>query len=142
MELDRPAIGTFVHNSFAREREQLGEEGISRLLDKGRTWNLAPTLSAGGTVVFPHAHLGSCGHQIAATVHACLDSGADRVLVIGVLHALTDELEDARIRVAKGADVTKEHYWGIQGPGLDGLENWRYEFSLSNFLFLWDVTLI
>jgi len=138
MDLDRPAIGTFVKKSFAQEREQLGKAGISDLLDRGRAWKLAPVLAAGGTAIFPHANLESCGHQIAAVVHACLDSGADRVLVIGVLHALTDELEDARVRVAAGADVTKEAYWGIQGPGLDGLQNWQNEFSLSNFLFLWE----
>jgi hypothetical protein len=138
MDLDRPAIGAYVAKSFAREREQLGEKGISKLLEHGRDWHLAPTLAAGGTAVFPHAHMTSCGHQIAAVVHACLDSGADRVLVVGVLHALTNELEDARIRVAGGADVTREAFWGIQGPGLDGLQNWRNEFSLSNFLFLWD----
>jgi len=138
MKLDRPSIGKYVFGRFAAEREQLGEEGIDRLLEQGRAWNLAPTLAGGGTVIFPHAHLGSCGHQVAAAVHAALDSGSDRVLVIGVLHALTDELEDARVRVASGADVTKERYWGIQGPGLNGLDNWRNEFSLSNFLFLWE----
>ena len=78
-----------------------------------------------------------CGHQIAATVHACLDSGADRVLVLGVLHALTQELEDARVRVASGADVTEEVSRGIQGPGLAGRQDWQNEFSLSNFVFLW-----
>jgi len=137
MKLDRPALGTYIERSFTEERAQLGEEGIYRLLDAGREWDLSSTLSAGGAVVFPHAHLGSCGHQIAAAVHACLDSSADQVLVVGVLHALSDELEEARVRVANGADVTREKYWGIQGPGLEGADNWRKEFSLSNFLFLW-----
>ena len=137
MKLDRPALGRYAHQSFAKERDRLGEAGINRLLNAGRAWNLAPTLAAGGAAIFPHAHMETCGHQIAAVVHACLDSGADRVLVVGVLHALTDELEDARIRVAKGADVTKEKFWGVQGPGLDGRDEWRNEFSLSNFLFLW-----
>lgn len=137
MKLDRPALGRYVHQSFTKERDELGEAGINRLLDAGRAWNLAPTLTAGGSAIFPHAHLEACGHQIAATVHACLNSGADRVLVIGVLHALTDELEEARVRVANGADVTKEKFWRIQGPGLDRGDEWRNEFSLSNFLFLW-----
>ncbi len=138
MKLDRPAIGTYVEQSFAAERERLGATGISRMLDAGRAWNLAPTLAAGGSAIFPHANLEACGHQIAAVVHACLDSGADRVLVVGVLHALSDELEDARVRVANGADVTQETFWGIQGPGLEGRNEWRNEFSLSNFLFLWE----
>jgi hypothetical protein len=137
MKLDRPALGAYVRQSFAQERAQLGQAGVERLLDAGRAWNLAPTLDAGGAVVFPHAHLEACGHQIAAAVHACLDSSADRVLVVGVLHALSDELEEARVRVANGADVRQEEFWGIQGPGLNGRNEWRHEFSLSNFLYLW-----
>jgi hypothetical protein len=94
-------------------------------------------LQAHGAVIFPHAGINVCGHQIAATVHACLDCGASRVLVLGVLHALTQELEDARVRVAHGADVTKEPAWGTQGPGLTGRTDWHNEFSLSNFHWLW-----
>jgi hypothetical protein len=138
MKLDKPALRDWVHRQFIAEREALGPAGIDRILEAGRQWNLAPTLNAGGAVVFPHAGLPACGHQIAAAVHACLDSGADHVLVIGVLHALSDELENARVRVANGADVTRESAWGIQGPGLDCPDDWRYEFSLSNFLFLWE----
>jgi hypothetical protein len=123
----------------ARHQAELGEEGALRLLDAGRAWDLAPTLQAGGAIIFPHATLTVCGHQIAAAVHACLDSGAQRVLAIGVLHALTQELEEARTHVANGGDVTREPAWGIQGPGLPGREDWRAEFSLSHFRYLWDV---
>lgn len=122
---------------FEAERRALGTAGIDRLLAEGRAWDLAPTLDAGGTLVFPHANLLSCGHQIAAVVEACLDSGADRVVVIGVLHAQTPDLQEARARVAAGGDVSCEALWGIQGPGVAGPESWRREFSLANFLFLW-----
>ena len=137
MKLDRPALREWVHQQFESERSALGTDGIERILEAGRQWDLAPTLNSGGAVVFPHAGLPACGHQIAAAVHACLDSGSDHVLVIGVLHALSDELEKARVRVANGADVMMEPSWGIQGPGLVCPDDWRYEFSLSNFLFLW-----
>lgn len=137
MKLDRPALGVYVRQSFEAEQAALGEEGIARILEAGHAWKLASTLNMGGALVFPHANLPACGHQIAAVVHACLDSGADRVLVIGVLHALTDELEAARVRVAQGAGVTQEQFWGIQGPGLAGRQEWQNEFSLLNFLFLW-----
>jgi hypothetical protein len=133
MKRDLPDFKTVT----AQEHARLGAEGASRLLIAGRVWNLAPTLRAGGAVIFPHAGIEVCGHEIAAAVHACLDSDADRVLVLGVLHALTQELEDARVRVAHGANVTKEPSWGVQGPGLEGREDWRNEFSLLNFLFLW-----
>lgn len=125
-----------------QDHKSLGQAGALHLLDAGRKWNLAPTLQAGGAIIFPHLGIRACGHQIAAAVHACLDSGAERVLVLGVLHALTDELQDARVRVASGADVTQEATWGIQGPGLSGREDWLHEFSLLNFLFLWETEIM
>ncbi len=125
-------------SAAAEEHARLGREGAARVLDAGRAWDLSPALRSGGSVIFPHAGIPACGHQIAAAVHACLDSGADRVLVLGVLHALTNELQDARVRVAQGADVTKESSWGVQGPGLDVRQDWQGEFSLSTFLWLWD----
>jgi hypothetical protein len=118
-------------------QRRLGSDGAARLLDAGRAWNLAPVLERGGAVIFPHVSLEVCGHHTAAAVHGCLDSGADRVLVLGVLHALTDELEQARVRVADGGDPSMEDSWGIQGPSLSGRTDWTQEFSLSNFLFLW-----
>src|SRR5512136_1167612 len=104
MKLDIPDF----KSKSVQEHMELGQAGALRLLDAGRAWNLAPTLQAGGAIIFPHLGIRACGHQIAAAVHACLDSGAERVLVLGVLHALTDELQDARVRVANGADVTQE----------------------------------
>jgi len=115
----------------------LGTEGAARLLDAGRAWDLAQVLREGGAVIFPHLSLSLCGHFTAAAVHACLDSGVDRVLVLGVLHALTDELEAARVRVAEGGDPSREASWGIQGPGVDARDDWTREFSLEGFLFLW-----
>ena len=133
MRLDIP---DFKSRALA-EHQHLGEAGALQLLDTGRTWNLAPTLQTGGAIIFPHLGIKACGHQIAAAVHACLDSGAERVLVLGVLHALTQELDDARVRVACGGDVTQEPAWGTQGPGLNRRQEWRDEFSLLHFLFLW-----
>jgi len=119
-----------------RTHERLGAHGAHRLLDAGRAWDLAPVLEAGGAIVFPHAGIEVCGAHAAAAVHACMDVGRERVLVLGVLHALTDELEDARARVAAGGDVTVEPAWGIQGTSA-GRQDWRREFSLDGFLFLW-----
>ncbi len=128
----------YKHLSTEAQR-RLGPDGAHRLLDAGRAWCLAPALKAGGAVIFPHAGIETCGHLIAAAVHAALDTDAERVLVIGVLHALTPELETARRRVAEGSDPSNERSWGIQGPGLAGHEDWRQEFSLDHFLFLWGV---
>ncbi len=118
--------------------DRLGTENVHKILDAGRAWDLSPALRAGGSIIFPHAGIETCGHQIAAAVHACLDCGADKVLVVGVLHALTDALQDARVRVSQGTEVSAEASWGIQGPGLNGRIDWEHEFSLLNFLFLWD----
>ena len=122
----------------AQNHQQLSQESINKMLDAGLAWDLAPTLQAGGSIIFPHVGIEVCGHQIASAVHACLNSGADQVLVVGVLHALTQDLQDARVRVSKGSDVTQEESWGIQGPGLNGRTDWQNEFSLLHFLFLWD----
>jgi hypothetical protein len=136
MSLDRGKLNSYIHEMVAREQSEVGERGAHELLERGKQWKLADTLKRGGTILFPHAGLADCGHHMAAAVHACLDSGAEKVLVAGVLHALSDEMQDARVRVANGADPTQEKLWGIQGPGLNGREEWRNEFSLSHFLHL------
>jgi hypothetical protein len=139
MATDRSQLREEIHKLYAAEHAALGEAGALRQLEQARQWNLAPTLRAGGVVVFPHAGVADCGHQIAAAVHACLDSGADRVLVVSVLHAFTDEMEAARVRVANGADVTQERYWGIQGPGLNRGEEWRGDHALFSWRFFWQL---
>ncbi len=136
MGLDRDKLRHDIQQLYADEHVALGQEGALRLLDRGREWDLAPTLNSGGVLVFPHAGVADCGHQTAAVVHACLDCGVDRVLVISVLHALTDELEDARVRVAQGSDLSKEPLRGIQGLGIDGREDWRQDHSLVSFRYL------
>src|SRR3970040_620810 len=107
MMLDRKKLLEDIHQLYRAEHEALGEAGTLRLLDKAREWDLSRTLATGGVVVFPHAGVVDCGHQIAAAVHACLDCGADRVIVISVLHAFSDEMEEARVRVASGGDPSQ-----------------------------------
>lgn len=134
MKLNREQLRIDIHKMYAAEHAALGEEGTYRLLEQAREWDLSGTLSAGGVVVFPHAGVADCGHQIAAAVHACLDSGADRVVVISVLHAFTDAMQDARVRVADGRDVTQEAFWGIQGPGVvNGRQEWRGDHALISW---------
>ncbi|MGD9317266.1 MAG: hypothetical protein PVG56_10560 [Anaerolineae bacterium] len=137
MGLDRDKLKRDIQQLYANEHAALGRDGALRLLDQGREWDLASTLGAGGVLVFPHAGVADCGHQTAAVVHACLDCGVDRVLVISVLHALTDDLEEARIRVAQGGDLDAEPLRGIQGLGIDGRQDWRADHSLVTFRYLW-----
>jgi hypothetical protein len=87
MQLNRQKLREEIHALYRAEHETMGEPGTLERLEQARQWDLASTLSAGGVLVFPHAGVLDCGHQIAAVVHACLDSGADRVIVVSVLHA-------------------------------------------------------
>ena len=77
---------------------------IRDYLHKGE--NLLAVLKAGGAIIFPHFNIRQCGSHYAATVHACMNSGAHTVLGVGVLHARFDELQTARVRVAKGGPTT------------------------------------
>ena len=137
MNLDRQKLKESIHELYRREHEEMGERGTLERLERGREWDLAPTLAAGGVVVFPHAGVLDCGHQVAAAVHGCLDSGADRVIVISVLHAFTDEMEEARQRVSAGEDPSRWPFWGIQGPGNEGRQEWREDHALISFRHFW-----
>jgi len=120
---------------------RLGAVGAARLLDGGSSWDLTGTLRRGGAIVFPHVGIDVCGHHVGAAVRACLDSGLQRVVAVGVLHALTSGLDEARARVAAGGDPAREPAWGVQGPGLGGRSDWEREFSLDGFVFLWSAEL-
>jgi hypothetical protein len=139
MKLDLPKLREEIQALYRAEHEAMGERGTLERLEQARQWDLAPTLRAGGVLVFPHAGVLDCGHQIAAVVHACLDSGADRVIVVSVLHAFTDEMEDARVRVAAGEDPAQWRHsvWGIQGPGIPGRDEWRGDHVLISFRHFW-----
>ncbi|MBX0328655.1 hypothetical protein K2Z83_13315 [Oscillochloris sp. ZM17-4] len=137
MALDRRNLREEIHALYRAEHEQMGERGTLERLEQARQWDLAPTLRGGGVLVFPHAGVLDCGHQIAAVVNACLDSGADTVLVVSVLHAFTDEMEQARVAVAGGAAPSAFPFYGIQGTDLSGREEWRGDHALMSFRHFW-----
>ncbi len=137
MKLDRDKLQGDIHRLYKEEHEALGEEGTARLLDEAHRWDLSDTLRSGGVIAFPHAGVADCGHQIAAAVHGCLDSGLKRVVVISVLHAFTDEMEAARVRVAEGGDPREWEFWGVQGPGISGRTEWLSDHALYSFRHFW-----
>lgn len=137
MSVDRKRLRDEIHALYGREHEALGERGTLERLDGARQWSLAPVLKAGGVLVFPQAGVFDCGHQIAAVVHACLDSGADRVIVLSALHAFSDEMQAARVDVAAGGDPARWPFWGVWGPGVAGREEWRDDHSLISFRHFW-----
>ena len=91
--------------------------------------------------MFPHAGVHDCGYQIAACVHAALDSGADKVVVLSVLHAFTPAMEEARVAVAAGEDPARFAFWGIQGPGIDGRSEWQSDHALISWRHFWNAEL-
>ncbi len=138
MKLDLEQLRQDIHAMYRAEHETMGEQGTLERLEQARQWNLAPVVQAGGVLVFPHAGVLDCGHQIAAVVNACLDSGTDQVVVISVLHAFTDEMEQARRRVATGEDPRQWPFWGIQGTDIPGRSEWRGDHALMSFRHFWE----
>jgi hypothetical protein len=126
---------------YQREHKALGEAGTRQQLERGLELNarfsLASTLQRGGVLVFPHAGVADCGYQIAACVQAALDSGAETVLVISVLHAFSEALEEARQRVAAGESPAQFPFWGIQGTGLLGRNEWQTDHALMSWRYFW-----
>jgi hypothetical protein len=135
MSLDRQLLRDEIQALHRREHETLGERGTLERLECARRWDLAPVLRAGGVLVFPHTGVHDCGHQTTAVVQACLDSGADRVLIeravvvstadafhhgIGygdppdrALHPEAGGLEAARRSIEEGIDILgRGDYWG------------------------------
>lgn len=127
---------------YAREHKVLGEAGthqhLERALELSQRFSLARTLQEGGVLVFPHAGVADCGYQIAACVHAALDSGAETVLMISVLHAFSKAFEEARQRVAAGESPAQFEMWGIQGTDLAGRTEWQHDHVLISWRHFWN----
>lgn len=137
--MDRTELRVRVNELYAREHDQLGTEGTHRMLDEAaRRWDLSGTLEKGGVVSFAHVSVADCGLHVAAAVNACLDTGADTVLAISVLHAFTEEMEMARRDVAAGGPPSEHPTWGIQGPGLDFRDEWRADHAMRSLRHFWE----
>lgn len=136
-DLDRTELRTSINALYRRELEDLGDRTYE-ILDKALRWDLEPALSGGGVVTFAHVNVADCGLHVAAAVNAALDSGADTVLAIGVLHAFTPEMELARRDVSsEGAKPATHDLWGIQGPGLDFRDEWTGDHCLRALRHFW-----
>jgi hypothetical protein len=141
MELERDELQKAILELYTREHSALGEKGIQEHLERGlklkEKFNLAKTLNDGGVLIFPHAGVADCGYQIAACVQAALDTGK-KVLVISVLHAFTQAMEDARRSVAAGVSPSKFEFWGIQGTGISGRREWESDHALMSWRHFWN----
>jgi hypothetical protein len=111
---------------YADERDQLGDAGMGRLLDR------APTLDfpAGGALVFPHTRVTLTAHLTAAVALAVVRSGADEVLALGVLHGGREQDADRVRRARAGELMARLPLRGIHDTSDDLCAE---EFSLDTF---------
>jgi len=118
---------------YARERASLGQRALEGMLDRApEVW-----LPARGALVFPHTRLSRSGELVAAVARAVVQSGADRVLALGVLHGARAEdqptVEAARRGDAEATALLRRVH-GAQIPG--DASRWSEEFSLDGFAVL------
>lgn len=85
---------------YAAERDALGVDSLRELLERARPLDV--DLST-GAVVIPHTRLSVTGDQIASAVATVLDSGAERVLALGVLHGAR-RIDRERVAAARAGD--------------------------------------
>jgi hypothetical protein len=137
--MDRNQLRIDINHQYAQEHARMGIRGARAMLSAAREWDLASVLRGRGGLVFPHAGVQDCAKQISAVINACIDSGADTVLAISVLHAFSDDMEQARRRVAAGGDPAIERIWGIQGPTFACGDEWAYDHAMFTFRYLWEI---
>lgn len=124
---------------YNRERSLMTPLEVDDFFQRGKRWNVSTCLSRGGSVIFPHTSMESCGDFTAAVVQGCLNSGAKRVIVLGVLHSQNrSHIIEARRKSSAGQDISREKCCGIFGPQFPGDQTWKEEYSLDNFCFLWN----
>jgi hypothetical protein len=139
MTLDRTDLRTKINELYRREHEDLGDSGTFAMLDEARQWDVSQTLGDGGVVTFAHVNVADCGLHVAAAVNGALDSGADIVLAISVLHAFTEEMELARRDVSShGGSPSSHPTWGIQGPGLNFRDEWQGDHAMRSLRHFWE----
>lgn len=137
MDLDRATLQKRINALYQVEHDELGHSRTHRVLDDAHRWDLSGTLANGGVVGFAHVNVADCGLHVAAAVNACLDTDADTVLAISVLHAFSEEMEIARRDVAAGGSPSDHSMWGIQGPGLDFRDEWRGDHAMRSLRHFW-----
>lgn len=129
---------------YRTDREAMSDDEIEEMLLRGKALlegtDLVTTLTNGGSTLFPHASILKCGDMIAAVAEAALqaaqESGKNKILVLGVLHSLSEEIWEGRMREIAGEDVSDAPCRGIFGPGLPHEAVFKREYSVDNFLFL------
>lgn len=122
---------------YKQERDALGDTAIERLIES------APSLplSVRASFIFPHTRLRASGHTTAAAARSVVESGAERVLALGVLHGGRARDESLVARARAGEADAMSTVRRIHGPEvIDDPGFWVEEFSLDNFKHLLALT--
>jgi predicted class III extradiol MEMO1 family dioxygenase len=115
---------------YADERRELGDAAIDKLLAD------APSLELHGGLIFPHTRLRATGLMTARAAKAVVESGAERVLALGVLHGGREQDAELVLRAKAGDEAALDLARRVHGPSAPkdgGL--WTEEFSLDNFTY-------
>jgi hypothetical protein len=121
---------------YAEERAELGDAGLSALLDR------APRveLPKGGALVFPHTRLRRSGELPAAVAAAVVREGCEEVVALGILHGAREQDASLVRRAREGAPSARGSLRRVHGPDTSGDAGyWAEEFSLDNFVALTEV---
>lgn len=86
---------------YRSERARLGRRSLHALVDAAVPLDVRP---GDGAVVVPHTRLEVTADQIARAVSTVLESGADRVLALGVLHGARRS-DQERVAAARSGDA-------------------------------------
>src|SRR5262249_19279721 len=94
-------------------------------------------LPAKGALVFPHTLLAFSGELVAACALACVHSGRDTVLALGVLHGAREADAPLVARARAGDREARAQLRRVHGPGAARADGrWQEEFSLDGFAAL------
>ena len=113
---------------YANERTALGERGLDALFEKAPKVKLPEK----GALVFPHTRLSHTGELVAAVASAVIESGAEHVVALGVLHGAREQDRELVAAARAGEPSARKELRRLHGPLLPG----RYfaeEFSLDAF---------
>jgi hypothetical protein len=121
---------------YARERAELGEIGLSALLDRATATARLP-LPGKSAIVFPHTRLADSGHLAASVALAVVRAGCDEVVALGILHGGREADAPLVRRAREGAPSARSSLRRVHGPGIAGDAGyWAEEFSLDGFCAL------
>jgi len=117
---------------YARERDELGAQGLAATFDR------APrvALPTEGALVFPHTKARDSGHLVAAVARAVIESRVEEVLALGVLHGAREEDAGEVTRAKAGDAAAREKLRRVHYASSSFVSE---EFSLDAFVALLEV---